>query len=164
MQSDTVAGLLQIQLVTPRACCCTSECNFAVIATGTEIALSCAEYCTNLDHSLLKQQPYTANQEAQAIQSPCYPDSCTWIHSVTGKLREEHAAAPVKMITWLTDLSLWKDDLCARCIVGVGDGVTQQAHGAHHLAGPAHPVWEVGGVPHHLTPQGNQVSHTAVVR
>ena len=62
------------------------------------MAVFCAEHCTNLDHSLSKQQPYTANQEVQATQGPCYPDSCILIHSVTGK-SEDHIAAQMNVIT-----------------------------------------------------------------
>lgn len=50
------------------------------------------------------------------------------------------------------DLLLWDDDLGTGGIVGAGDGVTKEAHGTHHLAGSAHPVWEVRGVPYHLPP------------
>lgn len=56
-------------------------------------------------------------------------------------------------------LLLRDDNLCAGGIVCAGDGVTEEAHGSDHLAGPAHPIWEVGGVPHHLPP--HQTIHDA---
>ena len=47
-------------------------------------------------------------------------------------------------------LFLGDDDLGARGVVGAGNGVTKEAHGTHHLAGSAYPVWEVRGVAYHL--------------
>lgn len=49
-------------------------------------------------------------------------------------------------------LLLWDDELGTGGIVGVRNGVTKEAHGPDHLAGSAHPVWEVRGVPYHLPP------------
>jgi len=45
---------------------------------------------------------------------------------------------------------LRQDDLGTGGIISVGDGVVEQAHGPHHLAGPPHPIWEVGRISHHL--------------
>ena len=50
-------------------------------------------------------------------------------------------------------LFLWKNDLSAGSIVGVGDWMGEKAHGSHHLAGPPHLVWEVGWVTYHLGTQ-----------